>query len=175
MQENILMKCNCTDPLSLSLFNSTTCEDVTQQKCMNDQYAWMFDENYITLTCVPLCPLECNKTYIRTFETSNDIIGDLYYDYIRSNVNLRSDFLNGPITVEQAKNSFSFVVFYYDSNSYTLSTQAPTMDVVALLANIGGTLGLFLGISLIQVCEIVDVFIQILFFKNHLLDKNQVI
>ena len=39
------------------------------------------------------------------------------------------------------------------------------MDLVGLLANIGGTLGLFLGISLIHICELFDVLINILFIK----------
>ena len=41
----------------------------------------------------------------------------------------------------------------------------PSMDVVTLLATIGGTLGLFLGISLMHMCELVDVLIQIVFIK----------
>jgi len=35
------------------------------------------------------------------------------------------------------------------------------MDVVALLANIGGTMGLFLGVSLLHVCELAEAFIEL--------------
>ena len=84
---------------------------------------------------------------------------------IKNNPNLASDFVTRPITKETAKNSFVYVYFYYNSNSLRLSTDSPNMDIVSLLANIGGTLGLFIGISLIQICELVDVLIEIIFIK----------
>ena len=40
------------------------------------------------------------------------------------------------------------------------------MDIVALLANIGGTLGLFLGVSLLHFCEPIEVLIGIYFIRN---------
>ena len=165
MQKNILDTCNCTDPLSLSLFNSITCETVDEQTCMNNQYTFIFESNYITTTCIPLCPLECQKAVFATSISFLEGIGDLYYDYIQNNSNLLSDFVNTNLTIDSAKDSFAFVYFYYDSNSYTISTESPNMDVVSLLANIGGTLGLFLGISLIQICELVDVLLQIILIK----------
>ena len=157
--------CNCTDPFSSSLFNSNTCKTVEQQKCMYTQYELLFSENFLSFKCVPLCPLECNRTHFRTSISSNEIITDLYYDYIKSNANLASDFVTRPITKETAKNSFVYVYFYYNSNSLRLSTDSPNMDIVSLLANIGGTLGLFIGINLIQICELVDVLIEIIFVK----------
>ena len=166
MQQNILNECNCTDPQSLSLFgNLLTCESSDQQACMSNQYTIMLEKNYITSTCVSMCPLECNRTSFKPFMSSCETIGNLYYDYLQSNANLSADFVYTNITYNTAKNSFSFPLIYYESNSYTLSTEAPSMDVVALLANIGGTMGLFLGISLIHVCEVIDILIQIFFIK----------
>ena len=74
--------------------------------------------------------------------------------------------MNTPLTIETAIDSFTSIAFYYRSNSYTLSTESPSMDIVSLLANIGGTLGLFLGISLIQIFEIADVLLQIILMKT---------
>ena len=34
------------------------------------------------------------------------------------------------------------------------------MDIVAFLGNIGGTLGLFLGISVLSVCECIHVMVE---------------
>ena len=167
MQNKILNACNCTDPLALSLFNSTTCETVSQQTCMNNQYAIIFNTNYITSTCIPLCPLECQKAVFKTSVSFLEVIGDLYYDYIRNNSNLSSDFVNTVLTKDSAQDSFSYVYLYYNTNSYTITTESPNMDAVSLLANIGGTLGLFLGISLMQICELVDVLIQILLIKTN--------
>jgi hypothetical protein len=163
--------CNCTDQYQVSLFNSTGCNTQDELDCINDQYSFIFNSNYITFTCTPLCPLECNRTIFKISEGSYEITGDHYHDYIKSNPNLLSDFVNTPLTVEKAKKSFVDVNFYYNSNSYLLSTQSPAMSIVSLLADLGGTLGLFLGISLIQICEIIDVLIQTTFFYRKLSKK----
>ena len=177
MQKYILENCNCTDPNSFYLDSITTCETIDQQNCMSNQYTFIFERNYITSTCVPLCPLECKRTIIRTSSWSSvSLSSELYYDFIQTKPNLKSHFVNTPLTIETALNSFTAMTFYYRSNSYTISTESPSMDIVSLLANIGGTLGLFLGISLIQIFEIVDVIIQTIFVKisckNNKIEKS---
>ena len=38
--------------------------------------------------------------------------------------------------------------------TYMYSTESPQMDMAALLASIGGNLGLFLGVSVDSLCEL---------------------
>ena len=54
---------------------------------------------------------------------------------------------------------FSFVVFYKNLN-YVLITEKPNMELADLISNIGGILGVFLGVSFLSFIEI----IEILFF-----------
>ena len=70
------------------------------------------------------------------------MIGNLYADFINSQDNILADFNEQPISYEVAKNNFVNVWLYYSSLSYTLSTETPSMDIVSLLANIGGTIGM---------------------------------
>jgi hypothetical protein len=93
--------------------------------------------------------------------SSIDMIGDLYADFINSKSNLLNDFNAKPVNAETARRNFVSVSLYYNSLSYTLSEEKPSLDIVALLANIGGTMGLFLGISFLHVCELVDVFLEL--------------
>ena len=161
MQRIILEKCNCTDPYSFYLKDTSSCQSIDQQGCMYNQYSSIYESNYFSTVCVPLCPLECNKTILKTSSSSFiDLSGDFYYDFIKSKPSLLSDFVTTPLTVESAKNSFTSMTFYYRTNSYKVTTESPSMDIVSLLANIGGTLGLFLGISLIQICELVEILVQ---------------
>ena len=170
MQKKIIDICNCSDPQSLSLFNSATCETVEEQTCMTNQYDILLNSNFISHNCSPLCPLECNCTKFKTSIYSIELTGDLYADFINSNGNLLSDFRNKPINSESAKNNFVYIDIFYNSLSYTETTESPLMDIVTLLANIGGTLGLFLGLSLIQIFELFDIFIEII-VKLNLLEK----
>ena len=50
--------------------------------------------------------------------------------------------------------------------SYELSTESPKMDIVSMLASIGGNLGLFLGVSVFSLCELVEVVIEVYHVKQ---------
>ena len=93
--------------------------------------------------------------------SSVELMGNLYADFINSKPNLRIDFNGRPVNAEVARRTFVSVDLFYDTLAYTLSTETPSMDVVALLANIGGTMGLFLGVSLLHVCELVEAFVEL--------------
>ncbi len=147
--------------------NATKCKTIDQITCYNNKTTVTNSNNFLSSECLPLCPLECNRTILKTSSSSSSygLTGELYYDYIQDNPNLLSHFVNKPLSIQNAIDSFTSIAFYYESNSYTLSTDTPSMDMVSLLANLGGTLGLFIGISLIQLCEIIDVLIQIILIK----------
>ena len=120
---------------------------------MNNQYYILLKSDFIKSTCVPECPLECKLIEYKAFKSSYEIVGSLYYDYINSNQNLSSDFVNTNLTVQGARDGFTFFLLYYNSNSYSVLNETPSMDVVSLLADIGGTLSLFLGLSIFHFCE----------------------
>ena len=166
-QKKLIQLCNCSDPQLLSLFNSTSCESNEQQDCMAKIYDQvLLKNNFIGIECVPACPLECNRIEFRASISSAELIGNLNVDFINTKPDISSDFMTKPINPDNSKQSFVSVYLYYDSLAYTLSTETPVMDVVGLLANIGGTLVLFLGISLLHICEIIEVIIEIIFIKT---------
>ena len=94
------------------------------------------------------------------------LLGDDFVYYIKSNKNLSSDFIKRPIDASNAADSVVRVNIFYDSMSYELSTESPKMNIVSLLASIGGNLGLFLGVSVFSVCELIEVAIEIYFVKR---------
>ena len=57
---------------------------------------------------------------------------------------------------------------FYESLSYILSEETPRMDMVSLLASIGGNLGLFLGVSVFSLYEMVEVALEIFFIQKDL-------
>jgi hypothetical protein len=169
LQWKLFQECNCTDPQSFSLFNSTTCETVSEQKCLEEHYHHLINENYLKSVCIHKCPLECNSTKFTASITSVELIGDLFADFLNSRNNLSLDFESSssrPIDTEIAKRNFVSFQLYYSTNFFTLSSETPSMDIVGLLANIGGTLGLFLGVSLLHFCELIEVLIDIFFLRT---------
>ena len=99
-------------------------------------------------------------------------MGDILANYINENENLRKDFNETPIDSETAKRSVARLSIFSDTLSFTLSTEAPKMDMVALFANIGGNMGLFLNIGFFSFGEIFVILIEIFYvFKK---EKKQV-
>ena len=84
-----------------------------------------------------------------------------------NNPNLVKDFKNRTIDAEVARESIVSVIVFYESLSYTLTTEIPQVDIVSLLGSIGGNLSLFLGVSFFSLCEIFEVAIEMFYaLKN---------
>jgi hypothetical protein len=61
----------------------------------------------------------------------------------------------------QIENYVSFAVFY-ESLQYTVIDQMAQMNVFDLISNIGGNLGLFIGISFLSFAELIELFVEII-------------
>jgi len=167
LQKLVIDKCNCHFSTYVSLIDSKICATPNQTMCAIGEYANAYGKNsYHVNNCLHQCPLECNSTKITYTTTSYELLGDVYVDLIQKNKNLSSDFHNKTITPEIAKKSVSRIFLYYDSLSYTQSDDAPQIDLITLIANVGGNLGLFLGVSLFSVWEIVITLLEIYFYKK---------
>ena len=165
-QKLLFRECNCSDLFS-PIYYADKCTDSNQNICL---YKTLFNtylaNNYIQEKCMPLCPLECRKTEFTTSITSSRLIGDLYAKYIQENKNLSADFGGKTVDANLAKESIVSLNIFYDSLSYTLSTESAKLDVVSMLASIGGNLGLFLGISMFSVCELVDILFEMCILRK---------
>ena len=165
-QKESIKSCGCEDAV-LSLYNTSVCISDNEIKCMNDVYYNKYTtKDYIERICLPLCPLECNKTEYNAVITFQNLLGSLYYKYIQESPSLSADFLTRTLNSDTAPESISSFTIFYDSLSYNLSKETPKIDIIGLLAAIGGNLGLFLGISLLSVCEFFETLIEIYFIKK---------
>ena len=173
LQQNALQKCNCTFPFFLALLEKP-CQNKDQLNCVNDFFYGDSDQlEPVSLSCSAQCPLECNSTEYSFEMTSQRSSGYGYTRYIQENPNLSADFKTSPVNSDTASNKFVQLNVFYDSLTYSISTDTPSMDIVSLLANIGGTLGLFLGLSLLSLCELIHVLIEIFLVAISFVKRNK--
>jgi hypothetical protein len=169
VQKLVIRDCNCTLSFFVSLFENvaTPCETKEKLNCSLTAYFRVYMvNNYLQDTCLPQCPLECNSTKFTYDLSFNELLGDAYVDAIKEKGNLSGDFIQRNIEnthVSQA--SVVSLKIFYESLAYKVTSESPQMDVVSLVANIGGNLGLFLGVSLFSLSEIVTVMVEIFFMK----------
>ncbi|CAF0780273.1 unnamed protein product, partial [Brachionus calyciflorus] len=80
------------------------------------------------------------------------------------NPNVVSKFKNiSEVSYERLKRNVIFLYFYYIDFQYTKIEEVEKMNWLDFIAGIGGTLGLFIGISFLSLVEIVEVIIEVAF------------
>ena len=154
-QKHVFNKFNCSIIHFPSLYKFSS-------ECKLNDSTDIFSESFYSF-CLPLCPLECNKDSFKTSVSSYTIFALKYINYIKSNRNLATDFTRSEIDSATTGTSFCKVNIFYESLSYVLTTESPKMDIISLLASIGGNLGLFLGVSVFSLCETIEVIIEMVF------------
>ena len=95
-----------------------------------------FYQTKIVDYCSQFCPLECNHDSF-SFTLSSD-------DYIRHNASTE-------------------VLIYYRSLKYTSIKQKEKVTIFDLISNLGGSLGLFIGLSFVSLFEIIEILMEVVF------------
>jgi hypothetical protein len=165
-QRHLIQSCNCSDTKYLSLFNVSDClSNEESNNCMQltfQRYSYLKWQG-----CLEICPLECNRTRINTDFSFASLNNEFYWRLLHDSEQLLSDFVTRKeINRERAVKCFVSLNMFYDTLSYDLSEETAKMNLVDLMASIGGNLSLFLGVSIFGLFEIVEIFIEIFFVKK---------
>ena len=166
LQRYFIENYNCTLYIFVSLFNVSLCEYKLYVNILQKNDT--FKNDFINEVYRPLCPLECNQTLYKPTVSSYQLIGAQFLEKVLNNSNLTSDFIMRILDSTQIEKSLIQVSIFYESLSYILSEETPRMDMVSLLASIGGNLGLFLGVSVFSLYEMVEVALEIFFIQKDL-------
>ena len=134
--------CNCTSSAMDSVWFDcfTLLEKDNLTGCTN-KYKINFVSNHLLRKCSEYCPLECDTMYYS--------IGYSLGSYKWPKVKFR--------------------VYFVDS-SHTVINQKAKILPIDLVSNMGGILGLFIGISFLSLIEIFEIFIE--FFLIYFIDKT---
>ena len=151
-----LEKCGCNQPVFPSNFKKFSC--INQSECMYEQLRLFAEGSYVNDYCIPECPLECKMiSYTKTISV-NKYSNDVFDTMMSKHLNLSN---------RKFSDDIAQVNVYYESLDYTEMVELATMDFLDLLTNIGGIAGLFLGISVLSLVEILEIILEIFFlYKN---------
>lgn len=155
--------CNCAKGIDMPM----ECEQTQNETVRNcyEKFLRRFQKKNVLEVCSAYCPLECDSiTYSIKLSTqylpSSGLINTSFFEYPQFEF------------YEKVKKSYlSIRVYYLLELRYLHIKQQPNIETVDLVSQIGGTLGLFLGISFLSFIELIELFIEILFI---LLKKNRV-
>lgn len=114
----------------------------------------MYKENgfnkLLTNKCYTQCPLECDSIQYRTYQTNLGSISVKYINKYKIDVSLN-------------KLDEMYLIAVYNSRTvYTLINQIPKMTLFELVSSVGGTLGLFVGLSFFPLVEIIEIILELI-------------
>ena len=123
------------------------------------------------ILCDYACPQKCNTISYSTETTSKNGFPTLNYVnfLVNSDDNIASKFPNGTndtVLMDFSRNGLLKIVVNYNHLYYKLMDESPTITANDLFGNVGGDLGLFIGMSLLSFVELIELcfsFIQIIF------------
>ena len=127
------------------------------KRCIAD-YLAKFRREYQYEYCYEYCPLECDSISYEIIPYSQSLL----IDDMEKNVSIvraalyRQNFSS----YKELKRHYLAVNIYYKNLKYDLIMQEPKIELFVFISNIGGILGLFLGISFLSFIEILEILVE---------------
>ena len=102
------------------------------------------------------------------YTSANDYPSKAYSKMLMQNPVIQAKYASNPsdLTYDSLKKNLVQISVYYGDLGYQQFDEMEKMSISDLISNIGGTLGLFLGMSFLSFMEIIDVLLQIIFYKR---------
>ena len=115
--------------------------------------------------CDDECPLECESlTYAYTISHAGYPSKAIANEMLKDPVLLSGlDNKSNIIDFNYLRENILAVSIYFDALQSTVIEESEQMNFVDLVSGIGGTLGLFLGVSVLTLVEIIELFCELIF------------
>jgi hypothetical protein len=164
-QISLVEKCNCYDlamPYWPILNSTKPCLTYNDIICDQSEFSKFFSQD-VKKICSNECPLECETMSYSTSVSSLSYPSEAYASALMKNPKVQAKFGDNTsaITYERLKKTLVALNIYYETLSYKKLIEVEKLNFVDLIANIGGTLGLFLGMSFLSFIELIDLIIHI--------------
>lgn len=156
---------NCGCQSSLLEFEKECVRKLSDKDLMNDSkkcvanYLKGFQNEMLNEKCRKYCPLECDSLSYSITQYLGLINDKGKISKVRKEGSYGLEFDN----YEELNKHFVGILVYFKDLKYTLIRQEPKTQMFDFISNIGGILGLFLGISFLSFIEIFEILIENLF------------
>lgn len=153
-QKFIIDKLGCYDLRLPAILNATPCD--TRDKFNSIRYI-----KFNFSSCSNQCPFECTAVRYDVSISYDDFpTSNYYWDLYMEKGSVHEILGDISSSFLDFKASVASVYIYYDELKYTEMTNLPAMLLPDLIANIGGLMGLFVGISLLSFIEFFELIIN---------------
>lgn len=107
--------------------------------------------------------MECERILFETISSRLDFPTEKYAKLMSKKEKVYSKFSDrNNVSYEKIKKSFLQVNIFYNTLEYKSIIEIENVTLFDLISNIGGILGLFLGVSFLSFVELLEILIEIL-------------
>ena len=164
-QRYVVQQCKCHD-LTAEYWpelNATACLTYPQVLCDRMAYGSFFSQD-VNALCSAECPLECDSVEYSISTSFAEYPSSAYAEVLKKNkiVQRFFNYDQSAITYDALKRRIASFNVYYDELSYIRYIELEKTNLVELISSIGGTLGLFLGMSFLSFIEFIDLIIRVI-------------
>ena len=82
------------------------------------------------------------------------------FDYIKNNSAFSSKYDEDELTIDFIADDIVKLNIYYESLTYTLTEESVSINLVSMFSSIGGFIGMFLGMSIMTLVELLEIIIK---------------
>ena len=163
----IIDNCGCYYTRYVNLNSKVrACLNLSQLECIYEQERDFIGDEISE--CKKVCPLECESVKYDLQVTNLIFPSKQMYNLMNKSEYLFEEIEKGT-TFDMSSDDYIYLNIFYPYLEYTLLTESPKTQPVDLIASVGGSLGLFIGLSVFNVFEVLEVFylaFYIFFFKK---------
>ena len=151
-------------------FTNETCPTLFDSLNASDYRQKYYDEPENDILCSKSCRDECEYLNYDTVVSNSLFPSSKYSQVIITNENISKMFDDNNNNIDSTSSSMpdydtikSGVLaasVYYSSEMYNRIREKPSTEFEVFVSNLGGNLGLFLGISLLSFIELIEVFYE---------------
>ncbi len=160
-QDKLINECRCCDIITPSIRNSNFCESESETECMDD-FDKFFSTADLKQVCESACPQKCNSI---EYELSVSTATFPTLSYLK-NLQAVSDILPKNLSDSELKDfgreGMLKLIVNYDDLYYTSIDESQKKTFEGLIGELGGSLGLLIGLSVLSLIEIIDLFIKLI-------------
>jgi hypothetical protein len=149
-QRQVINKFGCYDMRLPPLMNAPPC---------NNQSIFVQLTNFVYdySSCYDDCPFECSTIeYDVSISYANYPSYNFYLNETLVNIDYYKDIFRTDNVTYEDFSQLASVYIYYDQLVHTEVSAKPALEIVDIISYMGGTLGLFIGISVLSFVEIVE-------------------
>jgi hypothetical protein len=159
-QDKLIDKCNCSDIITPTIRSAKYCENDDELECLN-QFNDLFSKSDLNSLCENACKQQCQSIEYK-LSLSTSVFPTLSYaeDIKKGYSRLFPFKATDAELMDFVKNGFLKLIVNYENLRYTSVDEDPVMNFEKLTSELGGQLGLFIGVSILSFAEGIELIIS---------------